>query len=272
MDGEQGKLWNGTAGAGWARMQGALDQMYAPFAELLVEEAETLGPRDILDIGCGAGATTRALCGVGGRDCLGVDFSQPLIDLATKLAAAEDNPARFVCADAASHAFAAGAFDLAVSRFGASFFADPVAAFSHLRGALGPGGALRLLTWRPASQTDFMTAAERAAASFLPEPPPRPADAPGPFALADEARAASILAQSGWRNISVTAVDRVCAFPARDLADYFAWMGPVGRVLQKADAGTRARILDLVQPAFAPFVQGGEVRFAAACWLIAAQT
>jgi hypothetical protein len=48
-------------------------------------------------------------------------------------------------------------------------------------------------------------------------------------------------------------------------------MGPVGSLLQKADEATRARVTGTVRAAFDPFVQGGEARFTAACWLIGAR-
>ena len=46
----------------------------------------------------------------------------------------------FLLADAQSHAFEAGSYDLLVSRFGVMFFEDPVAAFGNLAKALVPGG------------------------------------------------------------------------------------------------------------------------------------
>ena len=79
------------------------------------------------------------------------------------------------------------------------------------------------------------------------------------------------MAQGGWRDIRITAVDRVCAFPAEGLTHYLRWMGPVGRILQTADEDRRARILEMVRPAFDSFVQGDMVRFTAACWMIEAE-
>jgi hypothetical protein len=60
-------------------------------------------------------------------------------------------------------------------------------------------------------------------------------------------------------------------FPADALGAYVTRLGPVGLALQAADDGTRARILDAVRPAFAPFLRGGDVRFTAACWRITAR-
>ena len=263
---EQAALWNGAAGIGWAKAQAVLDTMFQPFADLLAEQAVADSAARVLDIGCGAGTVSLAVAGrlgAGGR-CTGIDISAPLIALARARAAGID----FVCADAQSHDFAPACFDLLVSRFGVSFFADPVRAFANLHRAAKKGAALKALTWRGAGENPFMTAAEEAVAPLMPAP--RAPDAPGPFALADEARITGLLAESGWREIAVSPLNRICVFPGRDLLHYLAWVGPVGRMLQAADDDARARIMARVRPAFDRFVQDGEVRFTAACWMIEA--
>ena len=53
----------------------------------------------------------------------------------------------FVQADAQAHRFRPGCFDLAISRFGTMFFADPVAASTNIGRALRPGGRLVQLVW-----------------------------------------------------------------------------------------------------------------------------
>jgi hypothetical protein len=59
-----------------------------------------------------------------------------------------------------------------------------------------------------------------------------------------------------------------CRFAETELIRYLTWMGPVGRALQQVDPQTRARVLGVVRPAFDVFVQGSEVRFTAACWMV----
>ncbi len=61
-------------------------------------------------------------------------------------------------------------------------------------------------------------------------------------------------------------------FPASELDLYLGRLGPVGRVLQSADEETRARVIEAVRPAMAPYLHGTEVRFTAACWRIGART
>src|SRR5687768_12035583 len=81
---EQAALWNGVGGRAWVDEQALLDQMLAPFQDLLVAEVGEASPRRVLDVGCGAGSTTLAvarLLGDAGR-CTGIDISAPLIDAA----------------------------------------------------------------------------------------------------------------------------------------------------------------------------------------------
>lgn len=66
-------------------------------------------------------------------------------------------------------------------------------------------------------------------------------------------------------------IDLECSFPASDLTRYFTGVGPLGRVLGEADNHTRAAVIEAVRSAFQPYVDGDEVRFNAALWMIAAQ-
>ncbi len=117
----------------------------------------------------------------------------------------------------------------------------------------------------------FMIAAEEAARPLLPGLAARKPEEPGQFALAERGRIFSILKDSGWAAIEIAPIDVACRFDKAALDAYLAVMGPVGRALQQADDGTRARVMARVRPAFDPFVRGEEVRFTAACWMVDAR-
>jgi SAM-dependent methyltransferase len=269
---DQAALWNGAAGLTWVEAQEPLDRLLKPFEELLVETVLERGARRVLDVGCGTGATTLAIArALGGGNAVGVDISEPMLALAKARAERERLGATFVRDDAQTHAFEPESFDMIVSRFGVMFFADPVRAFANLRGAVRRGGELALIAWRSPTENPFMTAAERAAAPFLPELPPRNVGGPGQFAFADSSRVRGILEQSGWSQIDIRPLDVVCSFAKEDLVGYVTRIGPIGRALRAADAPTRTRITEAVLPAFDPYVDGAEVRFVAACWMIDAR-
>jgi SAM-dependent methyltransferase len=272
---EQGRLWNGCAGSAWVEAQETLDLMFRPFEELLAESAAQA--TRILDVGCGTGATTIAMAratskATAGRGrSTGIDISAPMIELAQRRAREQGVAADFIIGDAQTQKFAPATFDLVVSRFGVMFFDDPVQAFANLQRAAVPDAALRCQVFRSPAENPFMTAAERAAAPLLPRLPPRRLDGPGQFAFADARKVQGILEAAGWKHIEIRPIDVGCVMPAGDLDRYLLRLGPVGMILRDADGATRARVMQAVRAAFAPYLQGDEVRFTAACWEITAR-
>ncbi|MEU8897330.1 class I SAM-dependent methyltransferase [Nocardia sp. NPDC048505] len=267
---DQRSRWNGQSGNAWVRAQHIVDEVLQPFEDILVDTARALGPRRVLDVGCGTGGTTLAVAGaLGASEVVGLDVSEPMITAARERAAQHDAAATFVLADAQAHTFDTP-FDLILSRFGVMFFDDPVRAFTNLRRAAAPGAHLRFIAWRDLDENPFMTTAERAAAALLPQLPARIPDAPGQFGLADGDRTAAILRESGWRELTVDRLDVECSMPEEVLNWYFTTLGPVGLALQGADEATRDRVVEAVRPAFEPFVDGARVRYTAACWFVGA--
>ena len=270
---EQKALWNGRAGCAWVEAKDALDRMFTPFEDLLVQQIPAGSGRSVLDVGCGTGATTLALArrtGPSGR-AVGIDISEPMITLARQRAESEGSAAAFLVADAQTHVFEPASFDLVTSRFGVMFFSDPVAAFANLRTSLRPGGALAAIAWRGAAENPFMTTAERAAAPLLPDMPPRRPDGPGQFAFADRGKVTGILSESGWAEVGIEPLDVTCTLPAAELDRYVTRLGPLGLALQDADEATRSRVIDTVREAFRPFAHGDEIRYPAACWMVRAR-
>jgi SAM-dependent methyltransferase len=269
----QAALWNDASGKAWIEMQPILDEVLAPFERLVVDAGYPGEGGNVLDIGCGAGATTLAMARRVGNDgnCVGLDISQPLVALATERTRVEDVAnASFEVGDAQAFAFESGHFDAAISRFGVMFFDDPVAAFTNIRKAARHRGKLAFVAWRGPLANDFMTTAARAAAPF---PPPAPApdpDAPGQFAFADGAKVKRILEASGWASIEVEQADVPCRIAQRDLMTFVTRLGPVGAALREVDRATAEKITTVLPAAFAPFVVDGEARFNAACWLVTA--
>jgi SAM-dependent methyltransferase len=303
-DNQQATLWNGVAGNAWVELQEVLDQVFKPFEDLFVEavSAQKAISR-VLDVGCGTGAITLAIARLlrtKGR-CTGIDISDPMIATARARAEREDMPASFIVADAQDHAFEPAGFDMIISRFGLTFFDDFVRAFANLRRAARDNADLRFIVWRSPSENPFMTTAERAAAPLLPNLPARRPDAPGQFAFADERRIYDILEESGWIDIDLRPIDVACTFPEKELIRYFTRLGPLGLILHEADEQSRIQVIEtgvagssrpaqqnsaglvnLLQPwlpqgglpvraAFDPYVHGADVRFTAACWMVAAR-
>lgn len=270
IEDERTARWNGPAGHAWVEAAAVVDKMFKPFEDLLVE---AVSGGTVLDVGCGTGGTTVAAArrlGAQGR-CVGIDISDVMIAAARARADQEGAPASFIGADAQDHPFEPASFDTIISRFGVMFFNDFVRAFANLRRAAKDDAGLRFIVWRSAEENPFMTTAERAAAPLLPNIPARRPDAPGQFAFADPGRVKRILEDGGWAGIDIRPIDVACIMPEPQLVNYFTRFGPVGMVLPEADEQTRAQVIETVRAAFDTFVQGAEVRFTAACWMVDAR-
>ena len=154
---------------------------------------------EVLDVGCGTGLTTReaARAAAPGR-VVGVDVSERMLERARQLTAAErlDN-VRYELGDVQVHRFDPAGFDVAISRFGTMFFADPAAAFTNIAAALRPEARLVLLVWQPHDRNEWALAID-AALGDAAQPPQAGAD---PFSLGDAEATADILEDAGFDDV-----------------------------------------------------------------------
>jgi SAM-dependent methyltransferase len=271
---DEAARWNEVSGPIWVEMQDVLNRMFAPFEAQLIEEAFPREGGRVLDIGCGAGATTLAMARRLGPTgiCLGVDISAPLVAAAKARAAAEGLvSAAFVQADAQIYPFEPASFDAVISRFGVMFFDDSEAAFANIRRAARHGAKLTFVAWRSPAENPFMTTGSRAAAPLLANLPAPNPEAPGQFAFANADKVRRILDASGYNDIEVRPIDVPSSVAENDLLAYATKLGPVGMALRDADERTRARTAEALRVAFVPYIENGAARYTAACWLVSAR-
>jgi len=118
-DADQAGEWNGADGEYWATYHQEYERLLGVFDDTLVEAGAVSADDRCLDVGCGTGATTRALAAraVDGS-VLGVDLSWPMLSIARAATRALRN-VDLVQADAQVYAFDPASFDVAVSRMAA---------------------------------------------------------------------------------------------------------------------------------------------------------
>jgi SAM-dependent methyltransferase len=171
------------------------DELRALYPHLRTAAAIAIGER-VLDIGCGAGQTTRdAARAAAPGPVVGIDISEALLDQARRRSDGLANVS-YVLADAQTHAFPDEDFDVAISRFGTMFFADPVAAFANIARALRPGARFVQLVWQSYERNEWVTEIDRVLGATG-----APSDA---FSLGDETRLRQVLA--GFDGIRFAAV------------------------------------------------------------------
>ena len=272
LEKDMSAYWD-RAGKVWVEQQALLDRLYAPIAKAVVDRADLRAGERVLDIGCGAGATTfEAAWRVGPQgQAVGADISGALLELARQRAGeAGLEGVDFVQADAQTHVFAPP-FDAVVSRFGVMFFPDPFAAFANLRRAVRPGGRLAFASWRSAEDNAIAGVPLEAAAPFLPSVPVFEKDAPGRFGLADPDRIRAILEAGGWRNIRIEPLDDPTPVSFDELLTMSLRVGPLNPALANQDEAVREKVREAVTRALEPYVQDGVARMNSACWLVSAE-
>jgi len=272
--------WNGPSGERWVANQARLDAMVAVFGQAAIEAAAPATGEQVLDVGCGAGASSLALAARVGTEgqVLGVDISAALIGRARALAP-QDAPVLFQLADASSAELPDGAFDVLFSRFGVMFFEDPTKAFAHMRRALRQGGRVAFVCWRDATENDWVGVPMGAIKGIVPPTAPPDPEAPGPFSFSDQGRVRRILTEAGFTDVAIAPFDASVPLgegATRDAAIDDAVkmaleVGPVSRALADQSDDTRARASAAVRAAFAVLPGERSVIGDGAAWIVTAR-
>ena len=127
-----------------------------------------------------AGGTRRA------GSALGVDLSGPMLaDRPGGRRAGTRPPLTYVQGDAQVYPFEPASFDVAVSRMGCMFFADPAAALAQHPPGPPPGGRLALTVWQRSLPTSGSPPSTAPSARRRRPRKGRAGYVPGPFSLAD---------------------------------------------------------------------------------------
>jgi SAM-dependent methyltransferase len=268
---DQFRAWDGAEGTYWAEHAEYFDRSALPFHRRLLTAAAIAEDERVLDIGCGTGqASLLAAQAATAGAVLGVDLSSPMLDYARRRADAEGAAhVTFEQGDAQIHPFESGAFDVAISNAGATFFGDLVAGFANVARALRPGGRLVLLTWQPLPQNEWIRAFRNALAVGRDLPPPPP-DAPNPFALADADRVQAVLAAAGFVDIDLQGAHEAMWF-GDDADDAYQFViGLLGWMLDGLDDAGKVRARDDLRASTAAHETADGVFYDSALWIIRA--
>jgi SAM-dependent methyltransferase len=270
-----GMEWQGQIGEAWAEEWRRTDRTLAPLNDALLARALPVDALRILDIGCGAGATSFAFAdAAASAQVTGLDLSEALVAASQARTEGRAN-VRFVQGDASSWVPDEGGFDLVVSRHGVMFFDDPVAAFTHLHG-LAPRGRLLFSCFRAQVENEWMAAMRGVIERHAPEALALPPPAAGPFAFAEPARIESILAQAGFAPPVIAPLDfdflaGAGDDPVADALGYFRRIGPMARLAAAMDDDAKnAFIADLAKVVAGHRRHDGIV-FRAAAWIVSSR-
>jgi ubiquinone/menaquinone biosynthesis C-methylase UbiE len=247
------------------------------------EEALRLYPprpgERVLDIGCGFGDTTQQIAEMVGPTgaAVGVDAAPRFI--ATAAAEAKEagiGNVRFAVADVQATAFDE-TFDMAFSRFGTMFFANPVAAMRNVRAALAPGGRLVMVVWRAKEENEWVYRAQQITERFItkPEEYEEPTCGPGPFSMANADTTSGILQSAGFEGVTLRRCDKPMRVGTdiREAVDVVMSLGPAGEILRLAGERAdhlREPVAEALREGMAEFAGPQGVFAAASSWIVSA--
>ena len=283
MDGETGeanarqrRYWNEIAGPRWVAAPGFRERRNQESLALLLARLGLTGGESVLEIGCGTGALTLPLAAAVGENgrVVAIDISEPMLGLARQRVAERGlHNVTLQLGDAQVFAFEKAAFDLATSRMGVMFFADPAAAFRNIGTAVKPGGRLVFACWAPLAENRHWLVSYDIAERYLGPPAPPPAHQPGPLAFGDPGYIRRVLATAGFVEVNVDRAHPtiVCGSPEEE-ARQALMMGPTARLIEekKPPEAIRQKIAEEIEAAFAD-AGSDPLRLPATIFLVAAR-
>jgi SAM-dependent methyltransferase len=228
----------------------------------------------VLDIGCGAGQTTREAARLArAGSALGVDVSAPAIERAREAARAEGlRNVTFEHANAQVHRLPRERFDLAISRFGTMFFDDPGAAFANICRALRPAGRLVMMVWQAHERNEWDVAICQSLEAAE-EPVAIPSGGPDPFSLADPLTVTEILETAGFADVAFADV-REPVYYGPDVAAALGWVRgftSTSEVLERLDPAVAERASGRLREAIAAHLSDNGVWFDSRAWIVTAR-
>jgi SAM-dependent methyltransferase len=206
---------------------------------------------------------------------LAVDISEPMLGAARQQVNESGmHNVTLLLGDAQVFAFEQAAFDVATSRMGVMFFADPVAAFRNIASALRPGGRLVFACWAPLAENRHWLISYDIAVRHLGQPAPSTDPEPGPLAFGDPDFIRRILTAAGFAEIAVErAHPTIIGGSPEEEARQALVMGPTARLIEakQPDETTRQVIAEEIAAAFAQEASAGPIRMPATIFLVTAR-
>jgi len=183
----------------WEKHNVTIRTMFDPVTAALIKDAGISKGQSVLDVAGGPGEPSLSIA-----EKVGPTGSVLCTDAVAEMVHAAEHEAhrrgianvRFRQCIADSLPFGNDSFNVVVSRLGAMFFPEPLAAFREMLRVIRSGGVLALVVWHKSELNPFAYLVTEVVSRYVETPPADP-EAPGAFRFAETGKLASILADAG---------------------------------------------------------------------------
>tara|TARA_B100000287_G_scaffold162630_1_gene153380 strand:- start:48 stop:893 length:846 start_codon:yes stop_codon:yes gene_type:complete len=273
---KQKEFWSGKGGDYWVVKQNEMDIMLNPLGEKALSKLDLKSDSEVLDIGCGCGATTLDIAKkVSEGKVTGLDISVPMLNQAKSEATAQGlTNVDFKVVDVQADQLANEQYDYVYSRFGVMFFEDPFEAFKNIFSSVKGGGKLSFVCWQDPVLNPWQSLSIKVIKEYLDIPSP-PKRSPGPFAFQEQNYVRDILEQSGFSEISIDDnQEDITMFSGKTLQeaseDYLAINPVITEMLKDSQDSLKVEIIESLKEAFSEFHKGDGLLFPSATWIVSA--
>ena len=252
----------------WAKHSDTIRTMFMPLTRALIEHAGIHDGQSVLDVAGGTGEPSLTIAEIvgptGSVTC--TDAVHEMVEAARSEAQRRGmTNVQFRQCTADSLPFSSNSFDVTVSRLGAMFFPDAVAAIREMLRVTRPEGRLALAVWHKSELNPFCHVVTGVIDRHI-NPGAVDPDAPNAFRFAEPGKLAGIMTEAGASDVKEHVVKFNLEAPISPL-QFWTMRSQTSDTLReklaRLSAGEQAQITSEIEQAVQKFFPANQMRFPA---------
>lgn len=222
--------------------------------------------RTWLEIGCGTGSLTRAICELANPASLTACDPSPAFVEYSRISLNDDR-VNFIVASADDFPLRTEGYDAIASLLALNFFPSPASALERMRSAVRPNGVISACVWDYAGEMQFLRYFWNAAKKL--DAAGQQMDEGARFPMCNPESLTALFENAGLENVECEALDIVTSF--RDFSDYWTpflgGTGPAPSFLASLGPSEREALQVDLQKSI-PTDAGGAISLRARAWAV----